>query len=108
MSLLKPSIKSDRSCIRDAVGSRLTIFVGSSCFPLMRSIFVVIAALKAGKTFEDIEPLIAQYEYNWVAAHFNLSDKATLIAEGEKAEVEWNASLDEDGERDVQACNIDL
>ena len=68
----------------------------------------MIAALKAGKTFEDIEPLIAQYEYNWVAAHFNLSDKATLIAEGEKAEVEWNASLDEDGERDVQACNIDL
>lgn len=68
----------------------------------------MIAALEAGKTFEDVEPLIAQYEYNWAAAHFDLSDKASLIAEGEKAEQEWNASLDEDGERDVQACNIEL
>jgi hypothetical protein len=66
------------------------------------------AALEAGKTFEDVEPFIAQYEYNWAAAHFDLSDKATLIAEGEKAEAEWNAALDEDGERDVQACNIEL
>ena len=66
------------------------------------------AALEAGKTFEDIEPLIAQYEYNWAAAHFDLSDRAALIAEGEKAEAEWNAALDEDGERDVEACNIEL
>jgi hypothetical protein len=66
------------------------------------------AALEAGKTFEDVEPFIAQYEYNWAAAHFDLSDKAILIAEGEKAEAEWNAALDEDGERDVQACNIEL
>jgi hypothetical protein len=66
------------------------------------------AALEAGKTFEDVEPFIAQYEYNWAAAHLDLSDKATLIAEGEKAEAEWNAALDEDGERDVQACNIEL
>ena len=68
----------------------------------------MIAALEAGKTFEDVEPLIAQYEYNWAAAHFDLSDRASLIAEGEKAEAEWNAALDEDGERDVQACNIEL
>lgn len=68
----------------------------------------MIAALEAGKTFEDVELLIAQYEYNWAAAHFDLSDKASLIAEGEKAEAEWNAALDEDGERDVQACNIEL
>lgn len=68
----------------------------------------MIAALESGKSFEDVDPLVAQYEYNWVAAHFDLSDKATLIAEGEKAEAEWNAALDEDGERDVQACNIEL
>jgi len=66
------------------------------------------AALQEGKSFEDVEPLVKQYEYNWAAAHFDLSDKANLIAKGEKAEAEWNASLDEDGERDVQACNIEM
>ena len=68
----------------------------------------MFAVLEAGKTFEDVEPLVAQYEYNWAAAHFDLSDKATLIADGEKAEAEWNAALDEDGERDVAVCNIEL
>ena len=68
----------------------------------------MFAALEAGKTFENVEPLVAQYEYNWAAAHFDLSDKATLIADGEKAEAEWNAALDEDGERDVAVCNIEL
>ena len=68
----------------------------------------MFAALEAGKTFENVEPLVAQYEYNWAAAHFDLSDKATLIADGERAEAEWNAALDEDGERDVAACNIEL
>ena len=97
-------LKASEGLIASAEGTGEWVDYGGMLVPKAE----MTAALEAGKTFEDIEPLIAQYEYNWVAAHFDLSDKAPLIAEGEKAEAEWNAALDEDGERDVQACNIEL
>lgn len=66
------------------------------------------AALAEGKDFEALEPSVTQWEYNWVAAHFDISDAQVLIAKGEEAEAAWNAELDADGERDILACDITL
>ena len=68
----------------------------------------LIKGLAEGKSFGDMADSVAQYEYNWVASHFDIHDAETLIAEGERAEQEWNAMLDADGERDIAACEIDM
>lgn len=66
------------------------------------------AALRDGKTFADIADMIPQYEQNWIAAHFDISQRDALIEKGYAAMEEWNTLLDADGERDIEACNIEL
>ncbi len=68
----------------------------------------MLDALREGKSFEDIEPLLPVYEYNWLAAHFDIAEKESLIEGGKSAEETWNAALDADGEMDIAACNVDL
>lgn len=66
------------------------------------------AALKEGKSFAEIAAMVPQYEQNWIAANFDISQREALIEKGCAAKEEWNASLDADGERDIEACNIEL
>jgi len=68
----------------------------------------MLEVLREGKSFEDIEPLLPVYEYNWLASHFDIAEKESLIEGGKSAEETWNAALDADGEMDIAACNVDL
>ena len=63
---------------------------------------------RKGLSFEDVKPQLAIYEYNWLAAHFDITEKESLIEGGKSAQETWNAALDADGEMDIAACNIDL
>ncbi len=68
----------------------------------------MLDALRKGLSFEDVKPQLAIYEYNWLAAHFDITEKESLIEGGKSAQETWNAALDADGEMDIAACNIDL
>lgn len=68
----------------------------------------MLDALRRGEDFASLLPLLDQYEWNWVAAHFDLSDPESLIARGRTSEEAWNAELDADGQRDCEACDIEL
>lgn len=68
----------------------------------------LLEALREGRTFADLQPLLPVYEYNWLAAHFDIAEKESIIDGGKAAEETWNAALDADGEMDIAACNIDL
>jgi hypothetical protein len=68
----------------------------------------MLEALRQGKSFEDLKPQLPIYEYNWLAAHFDIAEKESLIEGGKSAQETWNAALDADGEMDAAACNIDL
>jgi hypothetical protein len=68
----------------------------------------MLDTLREGKSFEDLKPQLHTFEYNWLAAHFDISEKESLIEGGKSAAETWNAALDADGEMDIAACNIDL
>lgn len=68
----------------------------------------MLELLAQGGTFEQMAALVPAYEMNWVAAHFDISDKEALIARGKEAEAAWNEYLDMDGANDLAACNVEL
>lgn len=68
----------------------------------------LLDALRRGESFETLADKIDQYEWNWVCARFDMSDLEELIAKGHESEEAWNEMLNADGDRDVEACDIEL
>ena len=68
----------------------------------------LLDALRRGESFDSLADRIDQWEWNWVCARFDMSDLDELIAKGHESEEAWNEALDADGDRDVEACDIEL
>lgn len=70
---------------------------------------LMLDILSNGGSFADVTPdMLLRLEYIWAATHFDIEDAAAVIARGHEAEEAWNASLDQDADNDLQACNISL
>lgn len=78
-----------------------------------------LALLQEGITLPQMQGYLADFEWNWVALQFESfygkkpsdctpAEIESIIANGAKVTVAWNAVLDADGERDLCACNIEL
>lgn len=63
----------------------------------------MLHALSSGQSFADVQPVLAVAERDWLAAHFDISNPDELIQRSHQALDAWNAALDEDAERDLQA-----
>lgn len=68
----------------------------------------MLNALRDGQSFADLQQILAVAERDWLAAHFDISDADALIARSHEALDAWNASLDEDAERDLEAASLVL
>lgn len=78
-----------------------------------------LALLKEGITLPQVQNYLPDFEWNWAAQQFaSFYGKApsecgqeeidAIIANGITAKDAWNAALDADGEKDLQACNIEM
>lgn len=68
----------------------------------------MLNTLRDGQTFADLQQILAVAERDWLAAHFDISDPEALIARSHEALDAWNASLDADAERDLEAASLIL
>ena len=69
---------------------------------------LMLAALRSGQTFADVQAMLAVAERDWLMAHFDVSDPDTLIARSHEAQQAMDAQLDADAERDLQAASLIL
>lgn len=69
---------------------------------------LMLNALRDGQTFADVQLMLPTAERDWIAAHFDISNPEALIARSHEALDAWNASLDVDAERDLEAAALIL
>lgn len=68
----------------------------------------MLNALRDGQMFADMQLILSVAERDWLAAHFDISNPEVLIAQSHAALDAWNAQLDADAERDLEAASLVL